>query len=237
MEQIEVFCAGAAKAALAAPAAEFEGRRGLKLNCTFGPAGGLKRKALAGERVHMFILSRPTLEELEQAGLVEPGTIFDIGTTGVGVVVRKGRPLPDVSSPAALRQALLGAGSLTYGDPAHGDSSGTHFSWVIEKLGIGPELAGKTVLARLGVEVVEKVAQGSVEMGATQSSIILASADVALAGMLPQGLQRLTTYAAGLATGSSEPAREFGEFLGSAETRAHFERMGFARSLPAADPS
>lgn len=231
MERIEVFCAGAVKAAVAGPASEFEGRCGLKPSFTFGPAGGLKRKAIEGERVHAFILSRPALDDLERAGKIEPGTIFDIGRTGVGIVVRKGRPVPDVSSPAALRRALLDAASLTYGDPAHGDSSGTHFSSVIEKLGISRELAARTVLASLGVEVVEKVALGSVELGATQSSIILANADVALAGMLPQELQRFTTYAAALAKGSGAPAREFWEFLGRAETRAHFERLGFARDL------
>jgi len=232
VEQIEIFCAGAVKAAVAGPASEFESRGRLKLNFTFGPAGGLKRKALAGERVHVFILSRPALDELEQAGKIEPGTIFDLGRAGVGIVVRKGQPVPDVSSPAALRKALLGASSLTYGDPAHGDSSGTHFSSVIEKLGIGPELSARTVLARLGVEVVEKVARGSVEMGATQSSIILADADVTLAGMLPRELQHFTTYAVGLARGGGEPAHEFREFLSRAETRAHFERLGFAKDIP-----
>jgi molybdate transport system substrate-binding protein len=52
------------------------------------------------------------------------------------IAVRAGTPKPDVSTPEALKAALLAAPSLGYADPARGGQGGTHFAKVIEQLGL-----------------------------------------------------------------------------------------------------
>lgn len=230
MEQsIKVFCAGAVKSAIMDFAQAFERDTGYTLQFTFGPVGGLKAKALAGEPADVAILTRPVLEEMAQQGKVIGETIVDLGRVGVGIAVRVGAAVPDVSTPDALRSSLLAAASITYGDPAKGDSSGIHFATVLERLGIAAELSTKTVLAPLGLAVAEMVAKGEVEMGATQASVILARKGITLAGLLPASLQHATTYSAAVmaAPAASEAAKRFISYLGSPSARSKFELAGF----------
>jgi len=136
-----VYCAGAMKAAVADLAGKFERDTGHTLTFTYGPVGGLRTKAVA-ENPDVLILSAPALDEMGSEGHVIRETIVRLGTVGVGIAVRNGAPVPDVSTPERLRSALLAAKSLTYGDPAKGDSSGVHFAKVLERLGIVEELRG-----------------------------------------------------------------------------------------------
>jgi molybdate transport system substrate-binding protein len=50
------------------------------------------------------------------------------------VIVRKGAPKPDISTPEALKRSLLAANSITYLDPAAGGTSGVHFAKVLDHL-------------------------------------------------------------------------------------------------------
>jgi len=56
------------------------------------------------------------------------------------------RPLPEISTPEALKRALLSAKSLVYMDPSKGGSSGIHFAKVVDQMGIADALKNKTVL-------------------------------------------------------------------------------------------
>lgn len=218
MNPLQVYCGGAVKIAVTAAAADFQEQTGITVDFTYGPVGKLKQAILGGKQPDVMVLSRPALQALEQVGRIEAGTIVDLGTAAVGIVIPKDHAKVDVSSVQALRAALLAAKSITYGNPAHGDSSGIHFSSVIDRLGIRQALEARTVLASMGLEVVDKVAQGQAELGATQSTIILANDRVVLAGLLPQELQHTTTYAVGLAKGASTQARALFTAIQAART-------------------
>jgi molybdate transport system substrate-binding protein len=97
---------------------------------------------------------------------------------------------------------------------------------VIDRLGIREAVETKNVLAPMGLEVVRMVAGGEVQLGATQSAVILADPGVALAGLLPEPLQHLTTYAAGLAVAASDAAHQVLKALMSDGARPLFERAG-----------
>lgn len=227
MTTFHVLCAGAVKAALSGLIPGFEKRSGVVPDFTYGPVGTLRQKFVTEAAAGALILNRPTLEQLAAQGLVERASIRDIGHVGVGITVSRHGIPPDVSTEAALRRALLHAASLSYGDPAHGDSSGTHFSSVLEKLGIAAQVRAKTHLAGSGMEVVELVGRGAVELGATQSSVILASDQVLLAGLLPPDLQCLTTYAMAPVPHGGPSAQAFVDHLSEPAARAHFMKAGF----------
>jgi molybdate transport system substrate-binding protein len=230
---VHVLCAGAVKHAFTALASCFEQETGQSVHCTFGAVGALLQQHAQGARADILLLSRSAINTLVSQGkVIQPA--FDVGIVGVGVAVRSGSPRPDLSSPDALRKALLDAPSLSYGDPAHGDSSGVHFAKVIAQLGLSRALAAKTRLAPSGIAVAEQVRDGHVAIGATQASVIAACPGVDLAGLLPGELQNFTTYACGLAAGAqaSEEARGLLECLRTERARAVFAKSGFSVPIP-----
>ena len=230
---LHVLCAGAVRHAFSALAASFEQDSGHRLACTFGAVGALMRQHAEGAKADFLLLNRPAMDTLAAQGKVLP-PVSDVGTVGVAVAVRSGCPLPNLSSPAALRAALLEAPSLAYGDPAHGDSSGVHFASVLARLEIESAVADKTRLAPSGIVVAEMVRDGQAAIGATQASVIAACPGIELAGLLPAELQQFTTYACGSAAGAQAPqaARQLLDYLRTERAREVFASSGFA---PAAD--
>ena len=226
---VHVLCAGAVKHAFTALAGRFEQDTGQRVNCTFAAVGSLLRQHAEGAKADVLLLSRPAIDGLVSLGKVlRP--VFNVGTVGVGVAVRSGSTRPDLSSPGLLRGALLGALSLSYGDPAHGDSSGVHFAKVIAQLGISDAVAGKTRLAPSGLAVAELVRDGHVAIGATQASVIAACRGVDLAGLLPSELQHFTTYACGVAADADarERAQQLLDYLRTERAREVFANSGFS---------
>jgi len=226
---LKIFCAGAVKSAIMNFAQPFERDTGHRLQFTFGTVGGLVDKVDAGEPADVLVLTRPSLEQIAQRGKVLQEAIVDLGRVGVGIAVRSDAPSPDVSSPDALRTALIAAKSLAYGDPAKGDSSGIHFAKVLDRLNIAQEMGARTILAAVGLAVAELVEKGEAEMGATQASVILARRGIKLAGLLPASLQHLTTYAAAVTidAASGDAARRFIGYLTTPSAKAGFAQAGF----------
>lgn len=227
---LQVFCAGAVKPAILEFVPPFERATGRALQFTFGPVGSLQARVLAGEPADVLILARPALEQLSSRGKMLPETLVDLGRVGIGIAVRRAAATPDIATPEALRQTLLAAKSLAYGDPAKGDSSGIHFAKVLEELGIAREVRAKAVLAPLGLAVAALVDDGEVEMGVTQASVIVARKGIKLAGLLPAGLQHTTTYSAAVAAdaAAAEAAKNFVHFLSTPLARLSFAAAGFA---------
>jgi molybdate transport system substrate-binding protein len=227
--KLKVFCAGAVKSAIMDVAQAFERDTAHSLQFIFGAVGGLQDRVMNGEPADVLILTRPALERMASQGRVSGETIIDLGRVGVGIAVRGDAPLPDVSTPEALRKALIAAKSLAYGDPAKGDSSGIHFATVLERLGIAREIHAKAVLAPAGLAVAELVEKGEVEMGATQASVIAANKGIRLAGLLPASLQHITTYSAAVTgdTVSAEAARLFVSYLSSPLAKSKFGQAAF----------
>src|SRR5262249_60353963 len=114
--------------------------------------------------------------------------------TGIGIAVRKGAPKPDVSSPEALKRALLAAKSIGHTAPAGGGITAAYVMGVFEKLGIAAEVTPKVKLATAGPNgrVRGLVPSGEVEIGLQQVSELMSNPEVEVVGMLPVELQQTT---------------------------------------------
>ena len=77
----------------------------------FGPSGGVARRFLGGEPADVIVIGSDSLDDLVRQGKVLSGTTA-IARTGIGICVKKGAPHPDVSTPEALKRALLAAKQL-----------------------------------------------------------------------------------------------------------------------------
>jgi molybdate transport system substrate-binding protein len=194
---------------------------------TFGTAGELRQKVAAGEPADVVIVTDTALVALAATNAVIPETRADIARTAIGVAVREGAPLPDISTPEAFKQTVLAAKSLVYVDPGRGATSGIHFASVLQRLGIADTVKGKTLLWPGGYAA-EAVAKGQAELCVHQISEILPVKGVTLVGPLPRELQKITTYSAAVPTRAAAPevGRAFIAFLTRPSFKAKFAVAG-----------
>src|SRR5262249_61487835 len=109
--EIDAMITTAMAAAIGELAPPFERASGHTLHIVYGPSGGLARRLNGGERADLVIVESKVLDELIRQGKVAPGRT-DLAHTAIGIAVRRGAPKPDVSSPAALKRALLAAKAI-----------------------------------------------------------------------------------------------------------------------------
>lgn len=202
---IQVIAAGAVRGVVGGMIDDYARETGLKFAFTIGPTGQLREAIASGKPVDLVITSAPLMAELERTGKIAPGSRVDIGRVGLGIVVREGTPLPDVSTSDAVKQALTKASTIAYTDPKLGGTSVEHLMKIADGLGIKDEVIRKGVTATGGNDAAAKVADGKAEIAVVPITDIHAKA-AKLAGPLPEPIQLWTVYAAAIPTSSAEPA-------------------------------
>lgn len=225
--EITVLCARGMQHVVAAAAEEFQRTTKHSVWFSYGTSGAILVRAGA-DRADVVIAGAAGVAELESKGAVEFGTRVVLGRVGVGVATKAGTPRIDVASAALLRHAVLAATSLGYADPAAGSQAGRHFAHVLESIGIAPLVGPKTTLFPDGLRALQSVAKGETDLAAAPISEILGVEGVALAGPLPDALQLVVAYGAGVLLRGSAPdvAKAFLKYLKTAEVRARFTAGG-----------
>jgi molybdate transport system substrate-binding protein len=204
--EIKVMSAGAVQSMVEALGREFERASGNKLDLIFNTAGALRERVKSGEAADLVILSESIIASLDKSGMFVPGSIINLGRTVTGVAVREGAPVPDISTPAAFKQALLNAKTVAYTDPKAGGSGGIMFAAMLERLGIAEAVNKKAVLGKRGSEVAASIAEGRAEIGTTFISEVLPVKGVKVIGPLPGELHTANTYTAAIPAGSASHA-------------------------------
>lgn len=226
--EVVVMSGGAVKSAFTDASIAWERKTGHRVKATFAPAGDLRKKVAAGDVADVIIIPVENFPELERAGAIVPATRRDLGVVAIGAAVRKGAPIPDISTPEALKRTLSQAKSLTYMDPQRG-TSGKHFDEsVLPKLGIRDAVRAKATLGEGGF-IAEKVARGEVEIAFHQMTEMLPVQGVTIVGPLPRELQKLTVYSGAVMKNAANPsqAQALLDYLVSPEGRKAFLDRGF----------
>ena len=135
--EIDAMVTTAMKAAVDELVPPFERASGHAVRLAYGPSGGLARRFVGGEVADLIVVDSGALDDLIKQGKVAPGRT-DVARTGIGVCVRKGAPRPDVSTPEALKRALLAAKSIAHTAPAGGGITAAHVMRLFDKLGLLP---------------------------------------------------------------------------------------------------
>jgi molybdate transport system substrate-binding protein len=194
-----------------------------------GNLTAVQEKLSAGENPDVVIFPTPAIADLEKAGKVVAGSQLDLARVGIGITVREGAPLPDISSVEAIRKLLLNARSIVHPDPAGGGFTGAHIAGMIEKMGIADVVKLKLTLAFAINGGVAAVAKGDAEIGIFNISEILPVKGVKLVGPLPAELQNYISFSGAVYSSSASPeqAKSFLQHLSDTSARPTWTKWGF----------
>lgn len=182
------------------------------------------RRVAAGEAFDVVCLASDAIDTLIAAGHAVGGTKVDLVHSGVAVAVRAGAPVPDLSSEAALKAAVLAAPTIGYST----GPSGVQLARLFERWGIAAQVAAKLVQAKPGIPVGSLVASGEVGLGFQQLSELLHVDGITIAGPLPEAIQIVTTFSAARCATSTQvdAVRALFDFLTSADAADAKRRHG-----------
>jgi molybdate transport system substrate-binding protein len=227
--EVRVMISGGLTAAYTALVPEFEKATGNKVLTAFGPSMGTTVNAIPmrlerGEPADVLIMVGYALGDLAKQGKVVAGTSVDLVTSPIGIAVKAGAPKPDISSVDAVKRALLAAKSVAYSDSASGVYVSTE---MFDKLGITDAMKDKAKKIP-ATPVGEIVAKGEAEIGFQQIAELRPVSGIDIVGPLPDGLQKITVFSAGIATASKEPdaGKALIKFLASPAARDAIIKSG-----------
>lgn len=191
----------------------FERATGHKLTVVTDVAAVMKRRIEAGEPFDLAILLNSQADELIKKGKLVADTRADLMRTGIGVAVRRGSLLPDITTVDSFKQTLLSAKSITY---LKEGGSTAYLNALFERMGIADALRQKTIKTDTE-SVSELVAVGDAELGIIVIPNILSVPGAQLVGPLPEQIQSYIIFTAAVGANSTnqQAARDLISFLKS----------------------
>ncbi|MGV3634357.1 MAG: molybdate ABC transporter substrate-binding protein [Pseudorhodoplanes sp.] len=219
--ELTVFCTQALRTSLVDLAPRFEAATGHKVNLVVAPSGQLVKKVQAGEIADLLIANAENIDGLIKEKKVT-GDRIDIARAQVGLSIKAGQPRPDVSTPEAVKRALLDAKAVSY---SAGGLSGTAFENVLTKLGIAEQVKAK---AKNASPAAKLVVSGEADIAVQQISELIAVEGAELLGPLPGALDQVTQFSMGVLSDGKqkEVARAMLDYLRTPEAQAVIKTKG-----------
>jgi molybdate transport system substrate-binding protein len=169
----------------------FERMKRCRVTRVYDSSVALMQRIAAGETGDAAVFTAAAIDELIAQGKVSGRT--DLARSFVGIAVRKGAPKPDISTPAAFETAMRAAKSIARSKTG---ASGLYFASLIERLGLGAALEAKTIVQD-GI-VGRLAARGEAEIAVQQISELMQADGIDIVGPLPDELQSITVFSAGV---------------------------------------
>ncbi len=214
-----------------APAYRPKGQKagGQAVDLQFGPSMGRTPQAIParlarGEAIDVVVMVGEALDELIAQGLVDGRTKVVLARSTIACAVPAGAPRPALETEAQVRDEFLQAPSVAWSDSASGEYIQTT---LLARLGIASQVKakGRQIPA---TPVGEIIASRQAAFGCQQRSELQPVAGIDIVGELPDALQKVTPYAAGVVTASRHraEAQSFIDYLASPDSAAAIVRSG-----------
>src|SRR5215469_1943510 len=220
--ELTVLAGGSMTASLKDLGPRFEQATGHTLMFHFAGTPDLIKQATSGAPFDLGVVPADVM--MDAAARAKFGPTVDIARVGYGVAVRAGAPKPDVSTPAALKAALLKARSVTlYPESA----AGAFVLKTFERLGIADEMKAKLKAQAGPGDIPKAVASGEAELGVFLTNV-LAAPGVEVVGPFPPELQQELVFVGAVAAESrnAEAAQAFLNFLKTPDAAAVMKAKG-----------
>src|SRR5437870_11217520 len=239
--EITLRAVGPMRAPTAKIVANFEAKTGRKVKVTYGNGAETRRTVAKGQPLDVSLIIAPF------PGAIASGTIIPSSATLVASIltavgVPKGRPKPDISTPAAVKKALLGAKSIGYEDPDF--TVAGQGPWeALNKLGIADQVAAKSQV-ELGpgaqgvspnatnnaIKTSKRLENGDIDIGLLMLSDMLPEKDkYDIVGVLPPEISTPVAVVGFISTHASDPtaAKALLQYLASPEAEAIWKEAGY----------
>lgn len=228
-EELKVMTSGGFTAAYKLLGPEYAKTSGNSLSTILGPSMGKAPEAIPnrlsrGEHADVVIMVGYALDELIKQGKVDPASRVELADSRIGMVVKEGAAKPAIGTDEELKQALLTAQSVAYSDSA----SGVYVEQqLFKKLGIQQALAPKSKMIER-IPVASVVANGDYALGFQQVAELLPVPGVTFVAKIPEDVQSVTRYAAGIPLNAEHPeqARTLLKYLASPGAQATVRSTG-----------
>lgn len=226
---LHVLTSGGFTSALQTLAPLYEKTAHIHVEIGYGPSMGSTPNAIPmrlerGEAADLVIMVREALDGLVTKGQVVPADLTDLAQSRIALAVKAGTPVPDISTVSAFRQTLATARSVAWSDSA----SGVFLQTVVfPKLGLAESMKAKgRMIPATPVGMI--VAKGDAALGFQQLSELKPVSGITIVGPIPEEVQKVTTFSAGLVARSTQQsaARAFIAFLASADARGAITASG-----------
>jgi molybdate transport system substrate-binding protein len=230
MGTLNILSGGAAQGLVKGLAPAFKAKTGFDIAGEFGAVGAMADKLRKGVSTDVVILTASIVAALAEEKLVVPSSITDIGPVETALAVRAGDPPVVAKDSAGLRDALLASDEIFVPD-IKASTAGIHVARVLEQLGIAEVIASRLKIFPNGATAMRHLAQSDARrpIGCTQSTEIIATESVVLAGSLPPGCGLATMYTAAVTAGAAAApqAQRLIDLLTAADANKLRGRAGF----------
>lgn len=203
----------------------FESKRGDKVKVTYGRGMGTREQVARGEKFDVSILLPPYPEALA-SGNIDPKSATTLASLTLALGVKKGAAKPDISTPAAFKQALLTAKTIAYVDPTIG-SDGFATRDALQKLGVVDLIGSKTKLAANAGAVANLVIKGEAEVCIFYLNE-MGNPGLDIVGRLPRQFATPVKVVAFISTHvtDAKAAKSLVSYLASSEAEAAYKKDG-----------
>ena len=182
------------------------------------------KRIRAGEAFDFAVLASDALAQLERDGVIVQGSILGFAQSPMAMAVRAGARHPAISDETAVRAAMLAARAIGIST----GPSGAHVVKLVRDWGLQEEFSKRIVQAQPGVPVATLLASGEVDLGFQQLSELQGAPGIEIVGVLPQSIQPMTIFAAGIckAAANATASRAFIEYLAADQSTEAKRRHG-----------
>jgi molybdate transport system substrate-binding protein len=207
---------------------DFERKTGHKMKATIGAGGATHQQVVRGEPFDVPIV-QPPYQDVLASGNVIASSETPLASVALMVVVKKGAPSPDISTPEAVKKMLLAAKFISYPDGANGagGAAGVSFDATQRQLGIYEEMKSKVKRIQ-GVSLMKLVTNGDIDMAITFASEIGNDPGVEVVGQLPKSISTPTGLVGFVSSHATSPdaAKALLKYLSGPDAAAAYKACG-----------